>query len=354
MWPQDLKKHCLRQNHNFIDDRSSQPGPQTLVVDAETGHQLIREGPRLTGGTRKPGRNAKIRFPTVSGLPLKVGTLPSSSGPRPFFSARPVPANTTLQSYTKSRLYEPPKSAFDQAPRAAQQSPNVAADALMSLQSSSHAGALFYPRGAPRYTQLHNTSHVSNMLHQPRFSAHYHIRDRSALYNHDHPVIPSHHHGLAAPVQAMAAPKISSPVVTGPGESPSVAAIAIASAMSSAAPAIYAALSPMAMPSSRRWGGGGVTSVSALLNSQPATPMAPPPNAPAAAFSNSRWMQQPKSERLAVAASSAATQAVHDDYLDAFEGQPAGERGFDEIVASYGDIWIPDEFGKSARPGDLF
>ncbi|KAJ3077226.1 hypothetical protein HDU98_006413 [Podochytrium sp. JEL0797] len=57
-WPQDLKKHCLKQNHTFVDPsvRSDRPGPSTLVVDQETGTPMMREGPRLTGGTRRLGR----------------------------------------------------------------------------------------------------------------------------------------------------------------------------------------------------------------------------------------------------------------------------------------------------------
>ncbi|KAJ3021888.1 UNVERIFIED_CONTAM: hypothetical protein HDU68_009412 [Siphonaria sp. JEL0065] len=64
--PQDLKKHCLKQNHTFIEPsaRVERPGPPTTIVDQETGASMVREGPRLTGGTRKPGRGRSITLMT--------------------------------------------------------------------------------------------------------------------------------------------------------------------------------------------------------------------------------------------------------------------------------------------------
>ncbi|KAJ3263875.1 hypothetical protein HDU77_009771 [Chytriomyces hyalinus] len=64
-WPQDLKKHCLKQGHTFIEpaSRAEKPGPSTVVIDQETGASLIREGPRLTGGTRK---NAKSKSTVIN------------------------------------------------------------------------------------------------------------------------------------------------------------------------------------------------------------------------------------------------------------------------------------------------
>ncbi|KAI8832252.1 hypothetical protein BJ741DRAFT_290656 [Chytriomyces cf. hyalinus JEL632] len=55
----------FKQSHTFIEpaSRAEKPGPSTVVIDQETGASLIREGPRLTGGTRK---NAKSKSTVIN------------------------------------------------------------------------------------------------------------------------------------------------------------------------------------------------------------------------------------------------------------------------------------------------
>ncbi|KAJ3130590.1 hypothetical protein HK100_007913 [Physocladia obscura] len=79
----DLKKHCLKHGHKLVEPLPKAPGPSTVVTDLETGHQHLREGPRLTGGNRKPGRNPKeIRKSvnaTITAYPLQI-QLPNYPG----------------------------------------------------------------------------------------------------------------------------------------------------------------------------------------------------------------------------------------------------------------------------------
>ncbi|ORY29283.1 hypothetical protein BCR33DRAFT_724792 [Rhizoclosmatium globosum] len=73
-WPQDLKKHCLRQGHEYIVPESKgKPGPSPVyVVDAQdgSGPALVRFGPSLNGGRQKTYQ----RFPTGNAAVAKAST----------------------------------------------------------------------------------------------------------------------------------------------------------------------------------------------------------------------------------------------------------------------------------------
>ncbi|KAJ3013328.1 UNVERIFIED_CONTAM: hypothetical protein HDU68_000757 [Siphonaria sp. JEL0065] len=73
-WPQDLKKHCLRQGHTFVEpEGKGKPGPSPVyVVDAKdgSGPALVRYGPSLNGGRQKTYQ----RFPVA-------GSADSGGGP---------------------------------------------------------------------------------------------------------------------------------------------------------------------------------------------------------------------------------------------------------------------------------
>ncbi|KAJ3290451.1 hypothetical protein HDU79_003209 [Rhizoclosmatium sp. JEL0117] len=79
-------KCCTKQGHTYVDPATAQgnrPGPATLVQDKDTGHTLVREGPRLTGGVRKAGRRTlhvgHVTAPNIQqAASMQSTVLPSS------------------------------------------------------------------------------------------------------------------------------------------------------------------------------------------------------------------------------------------------------------------------------------
>ncbi|KAJ3021890.1 UNVERIFIED_CONTAM: hypothetical protein HDU68_009414 [Siphonaria sp. JEL0065] len=149
-WPQDLKKHCLRTGHAYVEpDGKGKPGPSPVyVIEADgLGPTLVRLGPSLTGGRQKAfqrfeGSEGKLRTSSTTLKPAsKVGfltkcepneeTSPSASASptldsfSSIVSASPkepvglpvLPSiSSMLAGFSSQRIQETPKHEYQESP----------------------------------------------------------------------------------------------------------------------------------------------------------------------------------------------------------------------------------------------
>ncbi|KAJ3021071.1 UNVERIFIED_CONTAM: hypothetical protein HDU68_009812 [Siphonaria sp. JEL0065] len=152
-WPQDLKKHCLRTGHAYVEpDGKGKPGPsQVYVVDDKdgSGPTLVRLAPSLTGGRQK----AFQRFAGAE------GSLRTSST-----TLKPTVPKVDAKRITQLHLESSPSAASSSA------SPTLEfASSVVSASPKESAGLPVLPSIASLLTELSNQETQDSLQPKPEY-----------------------------------------------------------------------------------------------------------------------------------------------------------------------------------------